>query len=90
MQVLTYGCHIPSFGHIWAYNLALKVDGGYSSLAPDKIDRMLEQRLGTEVATGLGWCAPSLSYARVCGGDVWRWARCSGTRCLRGCFRWQV
>ena len=27
-----YGCHIPSFGHAWAYQLALKEDGGYSTV----------------------------------------------------------
>eukprot|EP01051_Picozoa_sp_SAG22_P013566 SAG22_NODE_1535_length_4200_cov_301.283346_2_plen_314_part_00 len=62
--VLTYGCHIPSFGHMWAYNIALKNDNGYSSLQPAAIDAMLVERLGADKAAALGWCVPRAACVR--------------------------
>jgi thermospermine synthase len=57
--VLTYGAHVPSFGHTWAYNLAIK--GGnhpastYAERPAALVDRNLAERLGAATAAALGW-----------------------------------
>lgn len=56
--VMTYGAHIPSFGHTWAYHLALKdhpEGADYATRPPTHIDQELVTRLGQGVASGLGW-----------------------------------
>lgn len=53
--VLTYGAHIPSFGHSWAYNIAFKQPSSLDVRSPEDIDAAIQRKLGAEAAKKLGW-----------------------------------
>lgn len=53
--VLTYGAHIPSFGHSWAYNIAFKRPSNLDVRDPKDIDAEIQRKLGVEAAEKLGW-----------------------------------
>ena len=55
-SVLTYGAHIPSFGHAWAYNLACKEPSDdLAQRTPAEVDASIRGHLGEEAAAALGW-----------------------------------
>ena len=55
--VLTYGAHVPSFGHTWAFHVAWKDSSGdgYAERSPAAVDEALSHRLGVAGAEQLGW-----------------------------------
>jgi spermidine synthase len=53
--VLTYGAHIPSFGHSWAYNIAFKQLSSLDVCDPEDVDAEIQHKLGAEMAEKLGW-----------------------------------
>lgn len=53
--VLTYGAHIPSFGHSWAFNIAFKEPSDLDTRSPGDIDAAIQHKLGEKAAEKLGW-----------------------------------
>lgn len=54
-SVLTYGAHIPSFGHAWAYNIAFKMPSALDTQSPEEVDASIASHLGVQEASKLGW-----------------------------------